>query len=69
MVWRSVTHMTIALTTLATISDVRFPTSLTGDGSDAMYVNLNDPASNRIDFFVLFEGIPTVTIHLPTWSF
>ena len=28
--------MTIAL---MTISDVRFPTSLTGDGSDAMYAN------------------------------
>ena len=31
-------------------------------------------ASNRIEFFffftfVLFEGIPTVTIHLPTWNF
>ena len=56
--------MTIALTT---ISDVRFPTSLTGDGSDAMYPN--DSALNRTDFHLFFLGIPTVIIRLPTLSF
>jgi hypothetical protein len=57
-------YMMIALTT---ISDVRFPTSLTGDGTDAMYAN--DSALNRTDSHLFFVGIPTVIIHLPTLSF
>jgi hypothetical protein len=62
-------ELTIALTTLTTrtISDVRFPTSLTGDGSDAMYAN--DSALNRTHFYSFSVGISTVIIHLPTLSF
>ena len=68
MVRRLQNKLTIALTTLTTISDVRFPTSLTGDGSDAMYAN--DSALNRTHFHSFFVlGITTVIIHLLTLNF
>ena len=68
MVRRLQDELTIALTlTLTAILDVRFPTSLTGDGSDAMYAN--DSALNPTYFHSLFVGISTVIIHLPTLSF
>jgi hypothetical protein len=47
--------------------DVRFPTGLSGDGTDAMYVRVCGGSSTTSTFTL--AGTQTVTTHLPTLPF
>jgi len=52
-------------------ADVRFPTSLTGDGTDAMYADVLSclAALHEIPNFYTMTGTPIATIPLPTSPF
>jgi hypothetical protein len=48
-------------------TDVRFPTGLSGDGTDAMYVRVCGGSPTTLT--LTLAGTPTVTTHLPTLPF